>query len=40
MGEQKDLPFPYEFKDLDPEEEKLVEANLGRKWFSIQNELI
>ncbi|KAH9635326.1 hypothetical protein HF086_017892 [Spodoptera exigua] len=29
MEEQKDLPFPYEFRELDPEEDKLVKANLG-----------
>ncbi|KAH9635327.1 hypothetical protein HF086_017893 [Spodoptera exigua] len=29
MGEQKGLPFPFEFKELDPEEEKLIEDNLG-----------
>ncbi|XP_022819757.1 estrogen sulfotransferase-like [Spodoptera litura] len=29
MGEQKDLPFPYETKELDPEEEELINVNLG-----------
>ncbi|CAH0701634.1 unnamed protein product [Spodoptera exigua] len=29
MCEQKGLPFPFEFKELDPEEEKLIEDNLG-----------
>ncbi|KAH9635328.1 hypothetical protein HF086_017894 [Spodoptera exigua] len=30
MGEQKDLPFPYDTKELDPEEEELINVNLGK----------
>nr|1FMJ_A Chain A, RETINOL DEHYDRATASE [Spodoptera frugiperda]1FMJ_B Chain B, RETINOL DEHYDRATASE [Spodoptera frugiperda]1FML_A Chain A, RETINOL DEHYDRATASE [Spodoptera frugiperda]1FML_B Chain B, RETINOL DEHYDRATASE [Spodoptera frugiperda] len=29
MEKQQDLPFPYEFRELNPEEDKLVKANLG-----------
>ncbi|XP_050559191.1 luciferin sulfotransferase-like [Spodoptera frugiperda] len=29
MGEQKELPFPYETKELEPEEEELIKSNLG-----------